>query len=684
MATLLSSTQASPASAAEGPAPGRPGLGYRPGLDGLRGLAVAAVLCYHGEFAWAKGGFLGVSTFFTLSGFLITTLALDERLATGRIALAAFWRRRFRRLLPASLMAIGLAIAMALAVGENAQRVNLPGDVLGALAYVANWRFLLSDQSYADLFAAPSPLLHFWSLAIEEQFYLLFPLVVAAVWWLGRRTGITGRHADDHGRDRRFLGGVLVVLAIGSLCVTLFAGFDQEHIYMGTLTRAFEILVGGLLAVAVHTAASRGALGRSGRRQWLVAAIGTLTLAGAIAAWMMIPQTDENLYRGGLAVYALASTMTVLAASLAIGPVAALLSTRPLVHLGRISYGVYLYHWPVFLWLRQGTNLGRWPVFLIGSAVAVGLAEASSRWLERPVRIGRPLLRARPWKLAAPAIAALVVASVLVKADTPPPVIDLTSASETMNTPSAPPPPPTTWTPEAGPPSARVAFVGDSTGLMTGYGFTDWLTATGRGLVVPGGATLGCSLMGGDALRLGNRTTEGPPGCPDWPTTWAQVIADGAPNTVVVQMGAWDVQDRRVGDDPTWRGPGDPVYDEALRQRMLEAVDILSADRAMVVWLQAPIPTEGREGRLPDPAYDAVAPRMARINELIGELPSLRPGRVMVVDLAGWFEATGEQERLRPDGMHFSRETAGEVAERFLGPAILGPDWWNRPLPPPG
>ncbi len=683
MANLLSGTQVAPAGAAEIPAPGRQGLGYRPGLDGLRGLAVAAVLVYHGEFVWAKGGFLGVSTFFTLSGFLITTLALDERVATGRIALASFWRRRFRRLLPASLMAVGLAIAMALAVGDNTQRVNLPGDVLGALAYVANWRFLLSDQSYADLFAAPSPLLHFWSLAVEEQFYLLFPLVVAGVWWVARRTGISDRHADDQAGDRRLLGGVLIVLALGSLCVTLFAGFDQEHIYMGTLTRAFEVLVGCLLAVAVHTAATSGALGRSGSRQRLVAAAGTITLIGAIVAWVMVPQTDEALYRGGLAVYALASTMTVLAASLSIGPVAAVLATRPLVHLGRISYGVYLYHWPVFLWLRQGTDLDRWPVFLIGSAIALGLAEASSRWLERPVRIGRPLLRTRPWKLATPAIAVLVVASFLVKADTPPPVIDLTSANETMNTPAAPPPP-TTWAPEVGPPSARVAYFGDSTGLMTGYGFTDWLALTDRGLAVPGGATLGCSLMGGDAMRLGDRTIEGPPGCPEWPTTWARAVADGAPSTVVVQTGAWDVQDRRLGDDPTWRGPGDPVYDAALQQRMLEAIDILSANGAMVVWLQGPIPTEGREGRLPDPAYDAVAPRMARINELIGELPSLRPGRVMVVDLAGWFEATGEQQRLRPDGMHFSRETAAEVAQRFLGPAILGPDWWNRPLPPPG
>nr|WP_283251108.1 SGNH hydrolase domain-containing protein [Rhabdothermincola salaria] len=246
---------------------------------------------------------------------------------------------------------------------------------------------------------------------------------------------------------------------------------------------------------------------------------------------------------------------------------------------------------------------------------------------------------------------------------------------------------PETTAPEATvpapPPSARVAFFGDSTGLMTGYGFADWLATTGRGITVPGGATLGCSIMGPDELRLGERVSTPPGGCPQWPATWAEAVAASQPGTVVVQLGAWDVQDRRIGDDPEWRGPGDPVFDERMRQRMLEAVDVLSSGGATVVWLLAPVPSEGRAGRLPDPAYDAVAPRMVRINELVAEVAELRPDAVRVVDLAGWFEATGEQDRLRPDGMHFSRETAFEVTERFLGHAVLGPDWWNRPTEPP-
>jgi len=151
---------------------------HQPGLDGLRGLAVAGVVAFHAGFSWATGGFLGVSTFFTLSGFLITSLLVAERASTGRIALGAFWARRARRLLPASLATLLGVAALASWLATPEQLADLRGDVLGALFYVANWRFILDGQSYGELFATPSPVLHFWSLAIEEQLYIFFPLVV--------------------------------------------------------------------------------------------------------------------------------------------------------------------------------------------------------------------------------------------------------------------------------------------------------------------------------------------------------------------------------------------------------------------------------------------------------------------------------------------------------------------------
>ena len=172
------------------------------GLDGLRGLAVIGVLLFHGGFTWARGGFLGVSTFFTLSGFLITNILVREWDATSAIGLGRFWTRRFRRLLPAALVAIALVGRVWWRVGSAEQISALRGDMLSSVAYVANWRFLFSGTSYASLFSAPSPLQHFWSLAIEEQFYLVFPLIVIVVMRVGgRRLG--GDHGQARGSPRR-------------------------------------------------------------------------------------------------------------------------------------------------------------------------------------------------------------------------------------------------------------------------------------------------------------------------------------------------------------------------------------------------------------------------------------------------------------------------------------------------
>ncbi|MEL7207370.1 MAG: acyltransferase, partial [Actinomycetota bacterium] len=224
-----------------GGATARPSLVYEPGLDGLRGLAVLGVLLFHGGFSWAVGGYLGVSTFFTLSGFLITSLLLREREATGTISLKGFWGRRFRRLMPASLVALAGIVVYGLLVADQAQLNDLRGDVLAALAYVANWRFIFQDQSYADLFTSPSPVQHFWSLAIEEQFYFVFPLLAAGVLTVGR------------GSRQIFM----VVLGLGAVASTLLMvslhepGLETTRVYYGTGTRAVELLTGALLATIV-------------------------------------------------------------------------------------------------------------------------------------------------------------------------------------------------------------------------------------------------------------------------------------------------------------------------------------------------------------------------------------------------------------------------------------------------
>src|SRR5690606_20696572 len=186
---------------------------------------------FHGGFSWARGGYLGVSTFFTLSGFLITTLLVAERRATGGIDLRRFWSRRVRRLLPASALTLVGVCLWALVADAGWER-NLRGDVLAAVLQVANWRFLLEDRSYGDLFAAPSPVLHFWSLAIEEQFYWLFPLVAAGVLALARGS-------------LRALAAVLAAGLALSAGLTAALGPDRmDAVYYATPVRMAEILAG--------------------------------------------------------------------------------------------------------------------------------------------------------------------------------------------------------------------------------------------------------------------------------------------------------------------------------------------------------------------------------------------------------------------------------------------------------
>ncbi|MEA3018480.1 MAG: hypothetical protein QOI47_4, partial [Actinomycetota bacterium] len=386
---------------------------HQPALDGLRGLAVAGVVAFHAGFGWARGGFLGVSTFFTLSGFLITSLLVTERNRSGRIDLPAFWSRRARRLLPASLATLFAVSVLAGSLATPEQLHGLRLDVLAALGYSANWRFILSGQSYGSLFAAPSPILHFWSLAIEEQLYVVFPLLVVFV-------------------ARRWLAPVLGALVAGSVAlgfVLYHPGGSTSAAYYGTGVRAGELLVGALLALLV---ASR----RDPARPFgtTAAGVGGVTaLAVLFVAWSTMRQDATVLYRGGFVVHALV-TSVVIAACLVPGPVRSALSLAPLRALGRISYGVYLYHWPVFVWLTpERAHVDGGALVLAQLGVTLAIAVASYRFLEQPIRRGRRVGDRRP--LVAIPIAVLLVAGVATASTVHPPAapaFDLSAAAAPM------------------------------------------------------------------------------------------------------------------------------------------------------------------------------------------------------------------------------------------------------------
>lgn len=354
----------------------RPTLRHVPALDGLRGLAVAAVVAFHAGFGWAAGGYLGVSAFFTLSGYLITSLLLVEWDATGGVSLRGFWSRRFRRLLPAALAVIAGVVALAPFLADSGQIADLRGDVLAGLGYMANWRFVLEDRSYAELFAGPSPLQHLWSLAIEEQFYVFFPLVIVGLLRFGR-----GR--------RVILTVVFGLLTVASMAWMWRLGASPAgatRSYYDTGARAAELLIGALLAVLLA-----GRVERVARHPRTIGTLGAGALVALTVAWAVVPQDSPFLQRGGFVAHALLMALVLAAAHVA-GPVRSFCSTRPLRLAGRVSYGVYLIHWPVFVWMDADRVGVDGPILVaMQLSLTLLLTAASYHLVEQPVRIGRAL-----------------------------------------------------------------------------------------------------------------------------------------------------------------------------------------------------------------------------------------------------------------------------------------------------
>ena len=378
------------------------GLTHLPALDGLRGLAVAAVVLFHGDWPWAKGGFLGVSLFFTLSGFLITSLLISEHRQRRSVDLAAFWGRRFRRLLPAALLTLAAVTGVLIALDELTGSARL--DIWASMFNVANWRFLAAGSSYNDLFAEPSPLRHFWSLAIEEQAYLVLPFVVA----LALRAG---------GRSLRTLA---IVLGVGwglSVAITLLVG-PRPHLLRHRHPGG-GALAGALLAVAVAHEPFRRRVALGLVQRGIVQVVAVVALAASVAAWGLVAVDDPIVSSGGLVLVGLLSAALVLGAALGVGPVARIGALGPLRFLGRISYGVYLFHWPIFVFASQRrTQLDHLPRFLLSVAFTVVLAMLSHTWFEAP-------LRRRSWRVGvvtparlSPVVVLLMVAAALVRRPT--------------------------------------------------------------------------------------------------------------------------------------------------------------------------------------------------------------------------------------------------------------------------
>ncbi len=355
----------------------RPRLPHLPALDGLRALAVASVFAYHADVGWAQGGFLGVDVFFVISGFLITALLLAEWREHAWLDVTRFWKRRALRLLPALLvLLVAVWVAVPLLAAEQAGR--LQGDIRAALAYVSNWRLIFEHQSYFEAAGRPPVLQHLWSLAVEEQFYLVWPLLLWAGLGLTRTAG-------------RLVGWILAaaVASAGLMALLYTPGTDPSRVYYGTDTRAGAILLGAALACVWKP-------WESTRRapvaiRIVLGAAGAGALGGLAWSVLSLHQFSDVLYRGGfLGVAGLAAVLVAVIAHPSTPLIGGTLGCRPMVWLGRRSYGIYLFYWPVIMLTRSyyDVPLSGNALLALRATITVSLAALSYWLVESPIRNG--------------------------------------------------------------------------------------------------------------------------------------------------------------------------------------------------------------------------------------------------------------------------------------------------------
>jgi peptidoglycan/LPS O-acetylase OafA/YrhL len=685
-------------------------LGHQPALDGVRAVAVVTVLLFHGGVSWMQGGYLGVSVFFTLSGFLITRLLIVEHHRSGSVALGAFVARRARRLLPASLLCL-FAVVVASSFGAFPGVIDLRRDVVGAALQVANWVSLASGSSYADLLDASagvaSPVEHYWSLAIEEQFYWVWPLAFVGLTALARRR--PGPSVDPLRVRRRLVVAATIASCVAAPLIATVWGPDAA--YWATPARSAEILLGASLAAVL---CNRGVRPLPPHTHLLA----PLALGVVLTCCVVFPADGGPAYAGALPLFALVSTALLLGLQVP-GPTRDLLSIRPLVGLGRISYGVYLYHWPIFVALDESrTGLGGPALFVLRIAVTLAAALASYRFVEQPIRRMTPT-SVRPtaaaaaigtlavvatafvvapaaaddyWKLdqsmldaAAPAAASaeLIPLALAPAIAAPPPPTPTTIAAERSTTGSALeiPPAPVTEAPAGDPPPPvpaldpglvlprplRVAVVGDSIAEALGAGVVSWALDHPGLVSVALVTTPGCGFVATGEYKVGDTWTTVPEACHRLLDERVPDALDRVrPDVVVLTATSWDLNERH------WDGPvllpTDRAYAAEIERAYRKVTELLvTRSDAVVVWLRHPLPNPfwlGRGTIQEQPAHHHV------LWDAMERAAAEHPGRVRVLDLAGWATEAGldTDTDARPDGIHWTLDAAASVADAYLVP----------------
>ena len=599
-------------------------MGYQPALDGLRAISVIAVILYHANVSWMLGGFLGVEVFFVVSGFLITSLMIEERAAQGRVDLRKFWIRRARRLLPALFMML-LALAIAVATFATDSAPDFRRDVIPSLLYVSNWwQIWFVETPY---FAASDlPVLrHLWSLAVEEQWYLIWPIVFVLLAKVPRRVAAT----------ITALLGVFAAVATALLWLP-----DSESrtnfLYLSTPTRASGLLLGAALALWWRRADSV--------RRWMTVLldIGGLVLLGVLAvAAATVHVNDEALYRGWLVATSVISVMLIVVAVRPSGSVLrTVLGSAPLAAIGRRSYGLYLWHWPIFV---IGDARGATTNLLICALITVAVNELCFRFVEQPARrgvIGAWWRSRQDWSLVRKTgqiivglglIAGVSVVGVRVSAIEARDLSVDTSNEEVVFELTSPATTKPATTIQAGTPTTvattrttlprlprRVVIVGDSQAHSL---FVNRPAGIEKTFQLANGALDGCGVFergvgiggktGGFRRDFGN--------CEGFDKKWAASATKAKAEVALVVLGAWEVLDLRMGN--VVYNLGSDSTDALFARQLSKGVQALRKTGATVALLEVPCmrPIESSGGPVPPLPQRRDDARTGHLNELLRE-----------------------------------------------------------------
>ncbi len=682
-------------------------MGYVAELDGLRAFAVCLVLAFHGGWGWMSGGYVGVSLFFTLSGFLVTGLLIDEFQQHHRIDTRRFLVRRMRRLLPASLACLA-AVAVLGALGAFGSQPELGRDLTGAALQVANWVSLTGDTSYAEqVLGTRSPVDHFWSLSIEEQFYWIWPF---AIGFALKRSAL--------------VSSVAIATVLGFVvAIWIAVAFGPDAAYWATPARAGEVLVGAALAVVVRRQPSRTPSATTG--------LGLIGLGIVLWAAVTWPSTGGPAYHGALPFLAIASALVIHAAL--VGERSSMLRTAlrlpPVVGVGKISYGVYLYHWPVFLLVDEALGRQSYATasrFALQVAITIGIALVSYRWLERPIRNG--LGRTRPVAATCVAVTVLILAfatvasfgpadrfadpsaaaSQLASVDAIEPLVPLAAPASTASVEPVAPTKSTAPTESTEPiestesevvgttkdqaapavtdvaeqailPDAvlaavpprpvRVVVFGDSTAWALGDGLAEWAASNPSLAQVDLAVVPGCGLITDGVVPGGEQhglTNELVVACNELHGRLDRVIERALPDVVIVMATVNDMVDRTWVESEGRLSIFDATFHERAVRRYADFGRAMRDAGAATLWVKAPAPVTGSE-QLLDPL------RTEALHGIIDDaVDALGGQRTESVDLAAWYATSGIDDRVgRADGLHLERDAAVEISQRLIGPSLV-------------